>query len=54
MHAPRGFGRNYFSLAAIQAYASEVRLLQIITQIEWICPICPVYTLSALSPPDND
>jgi len=53
MHAPRGFGRNYFSLAAIQAYASEVRLLQIITQIEWICPTHPIHTYSTVSPPKN-
>ncbi|MGZ5207954.1 MAG: hypothetical protein ACXWB0_02960 [Sulfuricurvum sp.] len=54
MRAPRGFSRNYFSLAVIQAYASEVRLLQIITQIEWICPTHPIHTYSTVSPPDND
>lgn len=54
MHAPLGFGKSYFSLTAIQAYASEVRLAKNITRIEWICPVCPVYTLSSVSPPIND
>ena len=54
MIIPLGFGANYFSLAAIQAYASEAQLAKNITRIEWICPICPVYTLSSVSPPIND
>jgi hypothetical protein len=54
MHAPRGFGKNYFSLAAIQAYASEIRLMQNITRIDWICPTHPIHTYSTVSPPDND
>lgn len=54
MRSPKGFGKTYFSLVAIQAYASHVRLLQNITRIEWICPICPVYSLSSASPPTND
>lgn len=54
MHAPLGFGKNYFSLVAIQAYASEIRLLQNITRIAWICPTHPIHTYSTVSPPDND
>ncbi len=53
MHAPRGFGKNYFSLVAIQAYASEVRLLKNITRIELIVPICPIYIYSSISPPNE-
>jgi len=53
MRSPRGFGKTYFSLVAIQAYASEVRLLQNITRIELLAPICPIYIYSAISPPDN-
>ena len=49
-----GFGKNYFSLTAIQAYASEVRLLQNITRIAWISPTHPIHTYSTVSPPDND
>jgi hypothetical protein len=54
MRSPRGFGKSYFSLVAIQAYASEVRLLQNITRIAWICPVCPIYIYSTVSPPYND
>ncbi|MCX6061081.1 MAG: hypothetical protein NT103_02375 [Campylobacterales bacterium] len=54
MHAPRGFGKNYFSLTAIQAYASEIRLLQNITRIAWVCPTHPIHTYSTISPPYND
>jgi hypothetical protein len=54
MHAPRGFGKNYFSLVAIQAYASEVRLLKNITRIELIVPVCPIYIYSSISPPPKD
>ncbi|MDP3586471.1 MAG: hypothetical protein Q8R58_00285 [Sulfuricurvum sp.] len=54
MQAPRGFGKNYFSLTAIQAYASEVRLLQNITRIELVAPVCPIYIYSAISPPPID
>jgi len=53
MRSPRGFGKNYFSLVAIQAYASEVRLLQNITRIELVAPICPIYIYSAVSPPKS-
>ncbi|WP_295053081.1 hypothetical protein [Sulfuricurvum sp.] len=53
MRSPRGFGKNYFSLVAIQAYASEVRLLQIINQIIWICPTHPIHTYSTVSPPKS-
>ncbi|MDD2828760.1 MAG: hypothetical protein PHW18_04225 [Sulfuricurvum sp.] len=54
MHAPRGFGKSYFSLVAIQAYASEVRLAKNITRIELVVPVCPIYIYSAISPPPND
>ncbi|MDD3770216.1 hypothetical protein E0765_03100 [Sulfuricurvum sp. IAE1] len=53
MRSPRGFGKNYFSLVAIQAYASHVRLLQNITRIEWICPTHPIHTYSTVSPPKD-
>lgn len=53
MRSPRGFGKNYFSLVAIQAYASEVRLLRIIHQIIWICPTHPIHTYSTVSPPKS-
>lgn len=53
MHAPKGFGKTYFSLVAIQAYASEIRLLQNITRIAWICPTHPIHTYSTVSPPKS-
>lgn len=53
MRSPRGFGKTYFSLVAIQAYASEVRLLQNITRIAWVCPTHPIHTYSTVSPPSN-
>lgn len=53
MHAPKGFGKTYFSLVAIQAYASEIRLIQIIHQILWICPTHPIHTYSTISPPKS-
>lgn len=53
MRAPNGFGKTYFSLVAIQAYASELRLLQIIHKIIWICPTHPIHTYSTVSPPTN-
>ncbi|MBN2816329.1 MAG: hypothetical protein JXQ67_06565 [Campylobacterales bacterium] len=27
MHTPKGFGRNYFTLAAIQAYISQLKIV---------------------------
>ncbi|MBT5935783.1 hypothetical protein [Sulfurimonas sp.] len=36
MHIPKGFGKNYFSLAAIQAYISLTKI---------IAQGCSVYTL---------
>ena len=53
MHAPKGFGKTYFSLAAIQAYASAVRMIQNFTRIEWICPTHPIHTYSTVSPPKS-
>ncbi len=53
MRAPKGFGKTYFSLVAIQAYASALRLLQIIHKIIWICPTHPIYTYSTVSPPKS-
>ncbi len=53
MRAPKGFGKTYFSLGAIQAYASEIRLLRIINQIIWICPTHPIHTYSTVSPPKS-
>lgn len=53
MRAPRGFGKNYFSLSAIQAYASEIRLIQNIHRIAWTCPTHPIHTYSTISPPKN-
>lgn len=53
MQAPKGFGKTYFSLAAIQAYASAVRMLQNFTRIEWICPTHPIHTHSTVSPPKS-
>lgn len=53
MHAPKGFGKTYFSLVAIQAYASEIRLIQNIHRIAWICPTHPIHTYSTVSPPSN-
>jgi hypothetical protein len=53
MQAPKGFGKTYFSLAAIQAYASAVRMLQNFTRIEWICPTHPIHTYSSISPPKS-
>lgn len=51
MKAPKGFGKGYFTLVAIQAYASFIRLLQNITRIIWICPTHPIHTYSTVSPP---
>ena len=53
MQAPKGFGKTYFSLAAIQAYASAVRMLQNFTRIEWICLTHPIHTYSTVSPPKS-
>lgn len=53
MQAPKGFGKTYFSLAAIQAYASAVRMIQNFTRIEWICPTHPIHTYSTVSPPKS-
>lgn len=53
MQAPKGFGKTYFSLAAIQAYASAVKMLQNFTRIEWICPTHPIHTYSTISPPKS-
>lgn len=53
MQAPKGFGKTYFSLAAIQAYASAVRMLQNFTRIQWICPTHPIHTYSTVSPPKS-
>lgn len=53
MRAPKGFGKTYFSLVAIQAYASFVRLLQNITRIAWVCPTHPIHTYSTISPPKS-
>lgn len=53
MRSPRGFGKTYFSLVAIQAYASQVRLLKNITRIELVAPVCPIYIYSAVSPPKS-
>ncbi len=53
MRSPRGFGKTYFSLVAIQAYASEVLLLQNITRIAWISPTHPIHTYSTVSPPTS-
>ena len=53
MRAPKGFGKTYFSLAAIAAYASAIRMLQNFTRIEWICPTHPIHTYSSISPPEN-
>jgi hypothetical protein len=51
--APKGFGKTYFSLVAIQAYASEIRLMQNVTRIAWICPTHPIHTYSTVSPPKS-
>lgn len=53
MQAPKGFGKTYFSLAAIQAYASAIRMLQNFTRIQWICPTHPIHTYSTVSPPKS-
>lgn len=53
MHAPKGFGKTYFSLVAIQAYASEIRLSKNITRIARICPTHPIHTYSTVSPPKS-
>lgn len=53
MRSPRGFGKTYFSLVAIQAYASEIRLMQNITRIAWICPTHAIHTYSTVSPPKS-
>lgn len=53
MQAPKGFGKTYFSLAAIQAYASAIRMLQNFTRIQWICPTHPIHTYSTISPPKS-
>ncbi|MDP2850030.1 MAG: hypothetical protein Q8O20_03065 [Sulfuricurvum sp.] len=53
MSAPKGFGKTYFSLVAIQAYASEIRLMQNVTRIAWICPTHPIHTYSTVSPPKS-
>lgn len=53
MKAPKGFGKGYFTLVAIQAYASEIRLIQNITRIAWICPTHPIHTYSTVSPPKS-
>ncbi len=36
MHIPKGFGKNYFSLAAIQAYIS---LQKVIATISSVCTL---------------
>ncbi|WP_428738561.1 hypothetical protein [Sulfurimonas sp.] len=33
VHTPRGFGKNYFSLAAIQAYISQIKIIALISSI---------------------
>jgi len=53
MSAPKGFGKTYFSLVAIQAYASEIRLMQNVTRIAWICPTHAIHTYSTVSPPKS-
>lgn len=53
MQAPKGFGKTYFSLAAIQAYASAVSMLKNFTRIQWICPTHPIHTYSTVSPPKS-
>lgn len=53
MQAPKGFGKTYFSLAAIQAYASAVSMLKNFTRIQWICRTHPIHTYSTISPPKS-
>ncbi|WP_457749712.1 hypothetical protein [Sulfurimonas sp.] len=33
MHTPRGFGKNYFSLAAIQAYISLTKIVALSSSV---------------------
>ena len=49
MHIPKGFGKNYFSLAAIQAYIS---LKKMISAISSICTLSGIpLRLQINSPP---
>ena len=49
----RGFGKTYFTLAAIQAYASAIHLLKLVTRITWINLISSIHVHSTLSPPKD-
>lgn len=33
MYTPKGFGRNYFTLAAIQAYISQLKIIALVSSI---------------------
>ncbi|MFT7860789.1 MAG: hypothetical protein ABXS93_07615 [Sulfurimonas sp.] len=32
-YTPRGFGKNYFSLAAIQAYISQLKIIALVSSV---------------------
>ena len=51
MHIPKGFGKNYFSLAAIQAYIS---LLKIVALGSSVCTLSgKPLTIKIASPPSS-
>ncbi|MDH4944791.1 hypothetical protein [Sulfurimonas sp. C5] len=33
MYIPKGFGRNYFTLAAIQAYISQLKIIALVSSV---------------------
>lgn len=53
MRAPRGYGRGYFTLAAIQAYASHALMLSKFSKKRDITPQFPIYIYSSISPPEQ-
>ncbi len=53
MRAPVGFGNGYFTLAAIQAYASFVDMLSKFSKKRDIKPQYPIYIYSSVSPPSK-
>ena len=55
MRTPRGFGRNYFSLAAIQAYSSGVRRHAVATAVQTHTRRCGPSTESeSEAPPEEE
>ena len=49
MHIPKGFGRTYFSLQAIQAYVSLLKIFAILSAVSFLDST--PHTLKNNSPP---